>query len=136
MKVHLLKIQKKYIFSPTLSYLIPIIERTFVLFFMRMIYFRIVKLNCTLSIMRLQKTGLSTSHQLSRCQVVLTRSIFSFSFLRNWIMSQFEFLSFITIGFLKFCHNLSFVTNRWLELSQFHFYNFFLLFELLSFVAF
>ena len=39
---------------------------------------------------RSQKAAQRTSHRLSRCQVVLTKRIF-YSFVRNWVLSKFDF---------------------------------------------
>ena len=68
------------------------------------------------NIARSQKAAPSTSHQLSRCQVVLAKR----SFVRNWV---FEFcdiliLSFVTIWVFKMCHNWSI----W-DLLQFEFWS-------------
>ena len=56
-------------------------------------------------IKRSQEAALSTSHQLSRCPVVLILTYIILSFVRNWfchmmrfrVLSEFEFLSYVTI---------------------------------------
>ena len=65
--------------------------------------------------MRSQKAAQTTSHGLLRCQDVLVKRLFK-------VLSEFEFLSFVTILVFEFYHNLSFLV--WL------------LFEYLSFLLF
>ena len=49
-----------------------------------------------INIARLQKAAPITSHRLSRCQVVLPKNFFELSQIN--FLSQFEFLSFVTIS--------------------------------------
>ena len=85
-----------------------------------------------------QNAAQRTSHQLSRCLNVLTKrpflSIFGHKliFVIIHVLSEFQFLSFVTIWVIEFCHNMSqfkfwhnfgFVTI-WV-LSQLEFFKFF-----------
>ena len=65
---------------------------------------------------RLEKVAQSTSHRSPRCQAVLTKRGFfqmlsenkfwqNLSFVRIWVLSEFEFLSFVTVWDFEFtCH--------------------------------
>ena len=72
------------------------------------------------NIARLQNAAQSTSHRLSRCQVVLTKRLFKV--LSDIDLSEFEFFSCQNLSF-EFCQSLSFgfLTN-WV-LSQFDFFS-------------
>ena len=89
--------------------------------------------NVVKNIARLQNAAQSTSHWLSRRQVVLTKRLLpeielsefeflSFVTIWVWVLSQFEYLAFVTIWIFKYCCYLSFWVLMLFELSKIDFW--------------
>ena len=62
----------------------------------------------------MQNAAQSTSHRLSRCQVVLTKRMFKFG--QKWSCQNLSFWVFSQFNF-EFCHNLSFWFSSQFEFS-------------------